>query len=590
MFATIEAHNLGPIVKVSLALNEAGVTTLEGGSEAGKSSIMDATCILITGKDSQGETPDNIKDGADAYRLEGTTGKGTVFARTRNRKGDCVRTKQPKGGELSAFASEAAWLDSHVKFTGSGDLTRCIVVSRAWETLAEKDLGRPLRDIIKALLPPGDLRGTIAAMCELRAPDPLDEAGAKALATATNKARDEAKGALDSAKVPPTLGDEPEVGDAKAADTVIATALSWVDYKTKMVGFDAAKARIAEQVAARDAHKAKIAALGKRPAFDADSYRKWEAEAKASGDAMQAAIRARGKAEDDLGNAKESLARLEGEYLTAQAAGDKCPTCDRAGWQQAAAALADLKAKGLAATAALTKAESDYKSACDTENDAIAHHTDVSAKGEAFVAAREALGKFDAELKGLGTEPGVQGAPDAPVAPFRVAPSDAEVTAAKATKEAAIKLATIREANARAVTIHADHLAKSEARYTAANAEADRVTKVLKAVREAPSKILKDQEAALGDFGPVTFEFPTKATKTTPEIVVKIDGRDWRRASTGRRIYASARLQIRLRELAKLPYLPIFIDEVQSYSGDWGTLPARVVMMRTTTGPVRVVE
>jgi hypothetical protein len=60
-----------------------------------------------------------------------------------------------------------------------------------------------------------------------------------------------------------------------------------------------------------------------------------------------------------------------------------------------------------------------------------------------------------------------------------------------------------------------------------------------------------------------------------------IDGRPWWLASTGRQIVADARLRLALRSLSGLDWIPVVVDEAQSWSGDW---PAGVVLLLTDGG------
>lgn len=66
-----------------------------------------------------------------------------------------------------------------------------------------------------------------------------------------------------------------------------------------------------------------------------------------------------------------------------------------------------------------------------------------------------------------------------------------------------------------------------------------------------------------------------------------MDGRPWRRASRGRLIYADAVLRCAIRRAAAAKFgpafgrLPVFVDDVQSWTGEWDGIEAPAVYLVT---------
>ena len=104
------------------------------------------------------------------------------------------------------------------------------------------------------------------------------------------------------------------------------------------------------------------------------------------------------------------------------------------------------------------------------------------------------------------------------------------------------------------------------------------------AIRAAPSDVLGDRLAALKPLGPV-------ALVTTEDAVLAalIDGRPWWLASRGRLVVADIWLRAALRRALEMPWLPLFVDNVQDVGGQ--PLPAvdgPAVYLRTTDQPLQV--
>lgn len=233
----------------------------------------------------------------------------------------------------------------------------------------------------------------------------------------------------------------------------------------------------------------------------------------------------------------------------------------------------------------------------------------VAAAADAHTAAAEQLARYEAQLAGvratveshraakaahdawrlesaeLGREPVVAPLADPPVAPTAQRPSDDEVLAAQSVVDEAARAAGAASQRAKDLAAAKKTAEVSAKARVAANHEAARLDAYVDALRRAPTEIAKRQKEALGDLGPVDVAFPEDG----PAVELTIGGQPWYRASTGERVHADLCLRLAFRRLLGMPWLSVFLDEMQSWSGPWPELVGPVIGLRTVkTAGIRV--
>ncbi len=563
--------------------NADGATTIYGPSECGKSSIIDGLTFVLWGLDRDGEDfpSDAIRDGDARVEVELTTSWGKTLRRTMTSRRSTTRTIV-EDGDSTSIAVESAWRQQLGPIGARPDVARLIMVPFQWVDLLRRELGRPLRDIILSLLPNVDSRAVIAELMAtagkaMKSTDPMDEDAAKRLQTMANRGRDEAKGRLEEARnrahavgsATPVQVDASELAAAKA---VMKAAEAWRTYdRNERVRAEKARA-VARQAAERDAWRKRAAELGERPTYDAAALQAAElAERNASA--------ARAKAHDAYQSAARDYARAAAELKALQAAA-ACPTCHRPfdetpDTTDAAALVAKLEADGHAARASL-----DTASAALTEAQGAFRRLQ-----EGAAAARS----WDAAQRALGREPSVDAAPEAVAQPEHPNPTPSEVKVADAVYTAHYQSQGAAERQAKEAAEAKSALVAAEGTAASMAAEAERVSVLLDCIRRAPTEIAARQAASLPRMKHVSWRFPPAENSKTPAMEVLIDGRPWKRASTGKRILADLEMRVVLRELAGLDPLPIFVDNAQDWSGEWPEVAGPVVYLVTRPGAMTVV-
>jgi hypothetical protein len=214
-----------------------------------------------------------------------------------------------------------------------------------------------------------------------------------------------------------------------------------------------------------------------------------------------------------------------------------------------------------ATSAAVTEAVT----ALDAKRTALAAVNAATDLWTVYANARAALGAEPKVLPAPGDEP------EAPVAAPRP-------TEALALLESYRTAETRRQDAERRAESAKKALAEAEAAMTAATVRRERAKVVADLVTSAPGRALRARVSALNRDG-VTVE----VSDDGEDITVKVDGREWGRGvSTGRRILADVALRDALRVAAGVPYMPIFVDEVQSFGErPLPTLAGPVVLLRT---------
>ncbi|NCY02939.1 MAG: hypothetical protein EBX36_08535, partial [Planctomycetia bacterium] len=154
------------------------------------------------------------------------------------------------------------------------------------------------------------------------------------------------------------------------------------------------------------------------------------------------------------------------------------------------------------------------------------------------------------------------------------------------------------DAAARERAARAARLDEARRRLAAADAEAERVGRLVEAVRRAPTEVARRGADALRialDGSGVELRLAEPGSDGD-EVRVYIDGRPGWLASTGRMVLAdlSIRLAIRRLAAARSPgglvgygRLPIVVDRAQDWSGEWPDAPG-VWRLVTSPGELRV--
>lgn len=449
MFTALDLANLGPHTATRLVLPDPmGHAWITGGSEVGKSTLIDAVTVVLWGVSPDGRPFDvaQISDGQDKAGVALTTARGTVLGRTVTRRRSWTRTM---GTET--FASDDAMRTKLGNIGARAELGRAIVAPLQWRALLTRDLGRPLRDLILSVVGEGDLRTVVGEMMggRLRPSDPVDPKAAATLLTAANSSRDAARGWLDAVTmrkraetvdVPDTTdarailtardawtaygsaGDVRATRDAQAAELrrridtpaptgpaeedvakaarVMAALDAWTKHDTAATAYEAARTRHADAVRRRDEVRAARATLGERPTVDTVGLAAKRAQiARVDTKPFASAVAEKAGA---LTVAETKLRELSGKS-------DDCPTCGQT-W----AARAEARAKAVEIRDA-AKAEHDRatKALATTAASLDALRAEIAALEAAETAAKT----WDQRSRDIGQEPAVPVAPVEPTAP-----------------------------------------------------------------------------------------------------------------------------------------------------------------------------
>jgi hypothetical protein len=236
--------------------------------------------------------------------------------------------------------------------------------------------------------------------------------------------------------------------------------------------------------------------------------------------------------------------------------------------------------------AALAAAEAEHAAGTDRLTRYDEQLAGVRATVETHRAAKAAHDAWKLESAALGREPHVPALPEAPIAPTTARPNDTDELAARSTLDEAQRADGAKAQRARDLDAAQRTAATSAQAEAVATAEATRLDALVDAVRRAPTEIARKQKEALGDLGCVDFRFPEEG----PAVEMLIDGRSWERASKGRKVFADLCLRMAFRRLLGMPWLPVFVDEMQSWSDAWPAFDGPVIALRTTKAKeIRVV-
>lgn len=632
MISRLRIRGLGPHVDTTLDLDAVGVTTIEGRSESGKSTIMDAVAFVLWGQDRTGRPlhPSQIR-GDGSARVELTLRTGATLTRELrlDDKGQrvTVRTKRGADGEAE-YDTDKAWLGAIGALGARAEVVRHVLVPMAWRELAlGEGGGRPLRDLLNRIVPEVPLADVVAQLMDgdLRRSDPLHEGDARDLRTRAGRERDRAQGAVDHARLTLAAAEAhpvEEPADLEERRQEAERARAWLDYHWALLSHGAAlkeRERAAESAAAWDE---RLAALGLEPEADAglaEAGVKFAAADQAWADAcarhaamerevavLETTLAGLPKQPDRHFAARVKAAEQAVVDHQARAGDASCPTCgqhdpkhkDRhvAELKRLRAVVADAQAELDAERARLVAARAEAEEQLQGAREAAAVANEVAtgverereAAEQALTVARSGAAPrvaWQQARRALGERPPVPAhGSDAPVPPDAPRPEgdlQAILAAWDATKQAAARA----QQRAEDVERGRGTLRSLEDALEVAVAEHQRLERLVAAVRRAPSVQLEQGLHVLGDLGPVSIRHGDKGG-----VEVLVDGRPWHVASSGRQIVADAWLRAGFRRAAKLGWVPLVVDQRQDVGGQPLHAPAPAIVLVTTEAPVVQVQ
>jgi len=593
MIARIVYAGLGPHVDShELEMDPDGVTRVAGPSESGKSTLIDAACFALTGRDSRGRPLDldAIHDDADRAMAEITTASGNRIYRSVTRSRSTTRRFNDESLASDAALAEKLGAIAATITAGKREVlaAQLVMAPLSWVPLAESAHGgSELRDVLASLVE-ADVEAILRQLMadaghELRDAHtaPLT---AKQVETLRKLARDDARrleGALTEARAaaaaitpPPPPPSEDDVAWARKLREV---SEAWSEH-------DAAAARAAQSEAAIADWHARREALGDEPAppDEAKLTAAREQFAAAKKKLSEAVVppeptegEAVKKARRELEDAEKELARLE-------AAGPTCPTCQRE-WSEAAAALEAASEAVTGCREALRiaeEADAERRAAEEKKREAVIAKRaklaeQMAAAQESAAAdsdADRACKAFRSGVLALGPCPARVDPPEEPEFERPTPDEDNEAAAIMRAAIAASGAAQQHERSVEAARRRIEQAAEAaeEAQVSAAYHEA-----LVEAVRRAPGEQLRGGLEALGDLGPVSLDV------TDTGVRVLVDGRSYHLASRGRLVCADAWLRLALRRALGMEWLPIFVDDASAWTGDWPEADGPVVFLVT---------
>lgn len=337
MIHRIEIVGLGPHRRFAAELSPDGATVISGPSEIGKSTILEALLFALLGRSTGGRfRTELINDKAERAGVQLTLKSGLIVERGMNRKKRMTRAII-SADKRRSMSSESA-LSRELGLTGEDpEIARMVMVPMSWQPMVATN-ARPFRDALTRILPPGD---TPALVRELM---------------------------------------------VQQQHTVSDVEVSWTE-----------KEALAARRVARKKHDE---AAGRLEALTAQRERLQQPTpaADSSGAPPHAeAVAAEQTASATLQAATETfrIARRRSDDLTRRLSAfdadtpDRCPTCDRPGWQDGADAFAVMTREHEHAVASLAQATAAGGAARQAHNLALEVLAD-SQRAAGAAAQREA--------------------------------------------------------------------------------------------------------------------------------------------------------------------------------------------------------
>lgn len=598
MIRAIRIRGLGPHVDTTLDLGGLDGCTLFGPSESGKSTVIDAVCWAIWGQDRTGRPLDlaAVRADADQVSVRLDLVSGTVIERTQRRstaggRGGVTRSLTAADGTVRALASDRDWFGAIGPLGEAVEALRCVVVPHAWRVLADGPGGsRPLRDLLAAVLPGGDLREIVGELLAERGhrlahQQRLDLREAERARTDARRDRDRAAGAYESVRALLELAHSrhtpaPPTADVEAARALVVLGEEHARARVVWGAYEAARAERADAVARLEAWEEGMASLGPCPESDRSArVEQARREVEAAWCAVTRAGIARDAALDEVGDIRRRLAVTKGRLYLLEDGDGACPTCGTPGY---AADLTDQRAASLAEMQRLTLEEREAgvrrDALIDALGDAIRAEAEARTRLSALLSEPDQVAAWHASQRSIGPRPTVPPHMPPPE-PMPTAPDPAALDAARATVrecDEQVGASRQRERDILEGTRHVAHATQALEQAEQRAAYADALVDVL---RVAPSVLAARQLGALGDLGPVTVDLPEGGG-----VDVRIDGRPWHLASTGRQIVGDIWLRAGIRRALGMDYLPLVVDCVQDVGGQEVPDPAPTIRLVTTDG------
>ena len=182
---------------------------------------------------------------------------------------------------------------------------------------------------------------------------------------------------------------------------------------------------------------------------------------------------------------------------------------------------------------------------------------------------------YDGALSALGRRPTVPPLPPEPTPPPTVRPTDDAIRAARFLRQTA---QTAQAMHAKATRDLADAQKRATTHnlaHAAAVVEAARNSRLVDAHRRAPNIAAREKRDRLGVLaGPVAVDVVfLEPGAQGPVCALTVNGRPWDLASRGEKVVADAMIRAAGRRVAKMPSLPLFVDDVGAWNGGAGPWP-----------------
>ena len=566
--------------------------TITRPSTCGKTRIGRALVLLWTGKESWGSSPDT-RDGEPISIVANTSTLVIGRKITRGARGALSHARKlTKNGDSIDVSTEKKWQAALARLCsvgkgaegnhGAPDVARLVMWPLVWQDHLGQG-GRPLRDLLLTCL---DTTKAVREIVEkapcYREGDPTDEKGATAARAVAKKNAATAEGKHDGAvsaleRLQPVIA--PESADVDRARALLGRQTAWDTFGAYMDRYDA-------WIAWGERRQG----LGDEPGMVAEET--IAAARVAASDAATAAQRA--CAEVDAGEAlvrearrkvsqAESAVKRMGEPPVVT---DDCPTCKQP-WEDAHETTSaardehDDRAEKLQevysqANTVLSGAEVGLSAAVVRSHHADDAEQAASNERERIEAEASEHDSWSRAITAMGKEP-VEPSPVIEQ-PAGVPPKDDVLAAARDIIEADTRAqgaSSLRDDDRKS-----QELAVETARKRASDKgeEVARLEDLVVAIREAPAQLLPYAIEQLGDCGPV------RVVADGAGLRVMVNGHPWQEASTGELIHADLLFRVAIRRAFRVRWLPIVVDRVQDWSGEWPVVAGPVYYLRTSGG------
>jgi hypothetical protein len=388
----------------------------------------------------------------------------------------------------------------------------------------------------------------------------------------------------------------PAPEDLEQAQAVVQAAKAWAEHDIRAKAWEQTEGRRAESARLAElwaAERAKLTAEEPPNPVDLLGQMRRMEEAHAAVQAEQRRLDAQAHAEQRLlGEKKVDLASCEEmvegidqvpcrgmELLHVKLGAVECGRCQYLTDAYAAAdRLEDLRLSVETLGVSAQASETQAAVAAGKVAQAAAKLSEARVKMDASTGRRQA---WEKRLRELGAAPSAPAANPEPEAPTSPRPTEEEARLAETTLAQADGVARDRRTLGQELTLERGNLTRAEE--TGARLELDVAhdEALVDALRRAPTLLAERGLALLGDLGPVSVVFePDKGGSR-----VLVDGRDAREplVSRGRLTWADCLLRAGLRRALRRPWLPVWVDNAQDWSGAFDHIEGPAVLCSTSS-------